>query len=295
MADSIVKALINKEVLMIACSTKELVIEGNKLHQLFPIGTAVLGRILTAGALFGKTLKEKDQKVTISLNGGGPAGTVMVTADEQARVKGYVANRNVNIPPGENGVLSVDKAVGTDGFVTVVKDIGFKEPYVGKTKIVSGQIAEDLAYYMLQSEQQPSIVYLNVWINGELEILTAGGYLILPLPGASEETLSAIEQKSLALHNYGIMLLSKTPVQIIRETFEGQEVQILEEAVPKYYCECSKDRMAQALACLGKAEIEDMIEKDGGAEIVCRFCDKKYQFSAQDLRDILHQATGREN
>ena len=179
--------------------------------------------------------------------------------------------------------------------MTLVKDIGFKEPYVGKTKIVSGQIAEDLAYYMLQSEQQPSIVYLNVWINGELEILTAGGYLILPLPGAIEETLSAIEQKSLALHNYGIMLLSKTPVQIIRETFEGQEVQILEEAVPKYYCECSKDRMAQALACLGKAEIEDMIEKDGGAEIVCRFCDKKYQFSAQDLRDILHQATGREN
>ncbi|MBQ9942220.1 MAG: Hsp33 family molecular chaperone HslO [Christensenellaceae bacterium] len=287
------KFLLNDEVSVVACDTTALVREAKEIHGTYPVATAVLGRTLSAAVMMASQLKHESHNLTININGGGPAGTIIATAKADGTVKGCIANPEVNLPAREDGKLDVGGAVGTDGFLTVVKDIGLKEPYVGRTQLESGEIAEDLAYYYLQSEQQPTVVYLSVWVDVDTSVLTAGGLIISPLPGASEKTLSQIEERLFVVNNYALMLMQQTPAEAVKNIFKGMDVKELEEMHPRYECDCAEERIEQVIISLGEKEIRDMIEEDGKAEVVCRFCNKKYTFDAAHLSRLLSEATAK--
>ncbi len=288
--DRLTKLMIDNQVSVIACDTTALVECAKDIHETYPVSTAVLGRTLTAAVMMASQLKHERHSLTININGGGPAGTVIATAKGNCTVKGCIGNPKVNLPARADGKLDVGGAVGTDGFITVIKDVGLKEAYVGKTELRTGEIAEDLAYYYLQSEQQPSIVYLSVWVDIDTSVLRAGGLIISPLPDTAEETLGKIESRIFDINNYALLLLSKSPAEAVRTIFEGMEVTELETAEPRYVCDCSEEKLEQVIISLGKEEIRDMIEKDKKAEVICRFCNKKYTFSAAHLEKLLQEA-----
>ena len=291
MKDQLTRLIINNEVRVMASDTTHLVEEAKAIHKTFPVATAVLGRTLTAAVMMGSELKHPSHSLTININGGGPAGTVLATAKGDCTVRGCMGNPQVNLPARSDGKLDVGGAVGKDGFLTVIRDVGLKDAYVGKTELRSGEIAEDLAYYFLQSEQQPSIVYLSVWVDIDTSVLRAGGLIISPMPGASEETLSDIESRLFDIQNYALLLLSKSPAEAVKTIFAGMDVKELDTREPRYHCDCSREKLEQVIISLGREEITDMIEKDGQAEIVCRFCNKKYLFDAEALRRLLQEAT----
>ncbi len=289
--DTIRRYLLNKEILICAADTKELVNHARCLHQTFPVCTAALGRTLTGTVMMASTSKQKDALLTLSLNGKGPAGTVLATANGLCQVKGYIENPYVDLPARADGKLDVGGAVGKDGYITVVReDSPGVEPYIGKTALVSGEVAEDIAMYYLQSEQHPSIVYLSVWVDIDTTVIAAGGLIISPLPGASEETLSLVESKIFDIGNYGLMLMTMTPDVILHKIFSGEELELLEEKHPVYFCNCSEQRFERGIIALGKEEIKKIIDQDGQAEVVCRFCNKKYVFDRQHLQRLLEEA-----
>lgn len=290
MRNKITRMILENQVMIYASDTTEMVSRAKELHNTFPVATAVLGRTLTAASMMGSQLKEKGQILTLNINGGGPAGTVMATADSDGNVKGCMGNPFVNLPPREDGKLDVGGAVGKDGFLTVSKDIGLKEPYVGQITLVSGEIAEDVAMYYLKSEQQPSIVYLSVWVDIDTSVLRAGGLMITPLPGAEEGLLDAIESRLFGIENYALSIMQNTPKEAVEKIFVGMDVKELETIYPAYQCDCSRERLERAILSLGKDEIEKIILEDGQAEIVCRFCNKKYQFHKEDLQNLLDLA-----
>lgn len=282
--------LLNKDIVVSASDTTQLAEYAHQLHDTYPTSTAALGRTLTAAVMMAAGLKGEDQNLTVSLNGGGPAGTVLATADAKGRVKGCINNPYVDLPAKEDGSLDVGTAIGTDGFLTVSKNMGAPEPYVGRTPLVSGEIAEDLAYYYLQSEQQPTIVYLCTWVDIDCKVIAAGGLVIAPLPGASEESLSEIEKRLPRISNYALMLMNLSPDEAVRKIFDGMDIMHLEDREPEYCCDCSRERLEQVLITLGEKDLQEMIDEDHGAEMTCRFCNKKYQFSEQDLRKLLLSA-----
>lgn len=284
--------LLNQDVVVSAADTTQIAEYAHQLHQTFPTSTAALGRLLTGAVMMAAGLKGEDQNLTISINGGGPAGTVLATADAAGHVKGCINNPQVDLPAKPDGSLDVGGAIGKDGFLTVSKNMGAPEPYVGRTPLVSGEIAEDLAYYYLQSEQQPTIVYLCTWVDIDTKVIAAGGLVIAPLPGASEETLREIEKRLPKISNYALMLMNMTPDRAVKKIFEGMELKHLEDRTPEYRCDCSRERLEQVLLTLGEKDLTDMIEEDHGAEMTCRFCNKKYQFSEQELRNLLLHAKG---
>lgn len=190
-----------------------------------------------------------------------------------------------------DGKLDVGGAIGKDGFLTVIKDIGLKEPYIGKTALVSGEVAEDVAAYLLYSEQQPAIVYLGVWVDTNMRVLRAGGLFVSPLPGTEEVLLQKIEEKVPAIGQFSKAIMKTGPEQAAREIFSDMEIKKIGEVEPHYICDCSRERLEQVILSLGREEIEDMIEKDGGAELTCRFCNKKYRFSGEELTALLREAT----
>ena len=281
------KFLLNDEVSVVACDTTALVREAKEIHGTYPVATAVLGRTLSAAVMMASQLKHESHNLTININGGGPAGTIIATAKADGTVKGCIANPEVNLPAREDGKLDVGGAVGTDGFLTVVKDIGLKEPYVGRTQLESGEIAEDLAYYYLQSEQQPTIVYLCTWVDIDTRVIAAGGLVIAPLPGASEESLQMVEERLHLINNYALMLMNLSPDEAVRKIFKGLDLKHLGDSELSYCCDCSRERLEQVLISLGEAELRDIIEQDHGAELTCRFCNKKYQFSENELNKLL--------
>lgn len=293
MKNIISKYIIDGEVIVTAADTTQIAEYARNLHNTLPTCTAALGRTLTAAVMMASSLKGPEDNLSININGGGPAGTIIATANSKGEVKGCIGNPHVDIPAKLSGKLDVGGAVGKDGFVTVVKDIGLKEPYIGKTPMQTGEIAEDIAYYYLMSEQQPSIVYLSVWVDIDATVIVAGGLIISPLPNASEGVLSKIEDRLAQISNYGIMLMSLTPDECVRKIFADFDIQHLSDTNPEYVCGCSRERFEQVMVSLGEKEITDIINEDGKAEIVCRFCNKKYQFSADDLRCILAQAMGK--
>lgn len=290
MKNIISKYIIDNEVIVTAADTTQIAEYARNLHNTLPTCTAALGRTLTAAVMMASSLKGSEDNLSININGGGPAGTIIATANSRAEVKGCIANPHVDIPAKPNGKLNVGGAVGKDGFVTVVKDIGLKEPYIGKTPIQTGEIAEDIAYYYLMSEQQPSIVYLSVWVDIDATVIVAGGLIISPLPNAKEEVLQKIESKIAQISNYGIMLMSLTPDECINKIFSDCEIQHLSDTNPEYVCGCSREHFEEVMVSLGEKEITDIINEDGKAEVVCRFCNKKYLFNAEDLKHILAQA-----
>ena len=292
MQDKIMKFLAYDGKISVVCaSTTKLVEEARKIHDLSPVATAAFGRLLTISAIMGNEMKSKEDKLTVQMKGNGPIGTMLVTADNFPRVKGYVANPVVDLPLNDMGKLDVGGAVGNAGFINVIKDIGLKEPYVGICPLISGEIAEDFAEYFAKSEQKNTAVGLGVLVNKE-GVKSAGGYIITPMPDATEEDISNIEQNIFKAGAVSKMLDQKLTLKEIGEKITGDKnIKVLTENItPKYECDCSKEHMAEALKTIVKQELEKIIKEDEKAELTCHFCNKKYMFTKEELEKIKEEA-----
>ena len=289
MSDRIIKFLAHSGKVSVICAdTTELVEKARKTHDLSPVVTAAFGRMLTITAIMGTEMKNKKDKLTVQIKGNGPIEMMVATTDNYPKVKGYVVNPQIDIPLNEFGKLDVGGAVGYEGYINVIKDIGLKEPYIGISPLTSGEIADDFANYFVNSEQRNSAVALGVLVdkNG---VKSSGGYLINPMPDATEEEISKVEQAIFKAGAMSKMLDEKLSLKEIAKKITGDEdVKIIEENItPIYECDCSKENMSNALMAVGKEELDNIIETDGKAELVCHFCNTKYQFSMQDLKEIV--------
>lgn len=288
MSDKIIKFLAhNGKISVICADTTNLVEKARKTHDLSPVVTAAFGRMLTITAIMGAEMKNVKDKLTVQIKGNGPIGMMVATTNNFPRVKGYVANPQIDIPLNEFGKLDVSGAVGYEGYINVIKDIGLKDPYIGISPLTSGEIADDFANYFVNSEQRNSAVALGVLVdkNG---VRSSGGYLINPMPDATEEEVSQVEQAIFKAGAISKMLDENLTLKEIAQKITGDKnVDIIEENItPIYQCDCSKEHMADSLATIGKEELENIIKIDEKAEIVCHFCNTKYQFSKQELEEI---------
>jgi molecular chaperone Hsp33 len=288
--DSIKKLLAYNEKINITCiSSTELVEKARRVHDLSPLATATLGRCLTMGALMASGLKNEKECLTIQIKGNGPIGAITVTADGKGRTRGYVQNPQIDIPLREDGKLNVGGAVGKDGFLYVIKDIGLKEPYIGMSKLVSGEIAEDFANYYYISEQKNTAVALGVLVNSE-GVKSAGGFIVTSMPDATEDELFILENRLKEAKPISQMLDENMSLLDIAKDITGDiNIEVLEqnEITPKYECNCSKEKMQKALSSIGKEELKKILEEDKRAEIVCHFCNKKYEFSEEELKELI--------
>ena len=279
------------DLTVMAADTTDIVNRAADIHKTSAVTSAALGRLLTAASLMGSALKGKDDSITVKLNGNGPAGTVLAVSDSSGNVRGYVQNPVVEIALNKIGKLDVSGAVGTDGFVTVVKDLGLKDPYVGQTPIVSGEIAEDITAYFAQSEQIPTVCALGVLVNPDLTIKAAGGFIIQLLPTATNETIDLVEKGLEGIEPISAMIdKSMTPEEICRHVLRYFELDVLDESNPVYKCYCSRERTEKALISVGKQGLSEMAE-DEITEVCCQFCDKKYRFSREEIKALLSNAT----
>lgn len=283
------------DLTVMAADTTDIVNRAADIHKTSAVTSAALGRLLTAASLMGSALKGKDDSITVKLNGNGPAGTVLAVSDSSGNVRGYVQNPVVELPLNKIGKLDVSGAVGTDGFVTVVKDLGLKDPYVGQTPIVSGEIAEDITAYFAQSEQIPTVCALGVLVNPDLTIKAAGGFIIQLLPTATNETIDLVEKGLEGIEPISAMIdKSMTPEEICRHVLRYFELDVLDESNPVYKCYCSRERTEKALISVGKQGLSEMAE-DEITEVCCQFCDKKYRFSREEIKALLSKATKQAN
>ena len=273
-----------------AITGRDLVEKARTLHTLLPVATAALGRTLLAASLLGAMLKEDNASLTLQIKGGGPLGLVLAVSDSGGNVRGYVQNPHVELMEQHPGKLDVGGAVGTQGTLTVIKDFGYKEPYVGTIGLFSGEIADDLAMYFVESEQVPTACALGVLVGLDQSVTAAGGYLIQLLPGAGEDVISQIEAGVKKLGPVSAALDRGLDAEgLLREVLDGFELDILQTHPVEYRCACSRDRVVRALISLGRQELREMIEEQGQAELSCQFCDKVYRFSREELEEILAQ------
>lgn len=289
MSDKIIKFLAHNGKMSVICAdTTNLVEKARKTHDLSPVVTAAFGRMLTITAIMGAEMKGVKDKLTVQIKGNGPIEMMVATTNNFPSVKGYVSNPQVDMPLNEFGKLDVGGAVGYEGYINVIKDIGLKEPYIGISPLTSGEIADDFANYFVNSEQRNSAVALGVLVdkNG---VKSAGGYLINPMPDAGEEEVSKVEQAIFKAGAISKMLDQDLSLQEIAKKITGdEEVKILEENItPIFQCDCSKEHMTEALATIGKEELQNIIDTEGKAELVCHFCNEKYQFSKEDLEEMI--------
>lgn len=275
-------------VRIIAGITTDLVNEGTKLHDCTPVASAAFGRMLTAGALIGTTLKSNKEVTTLKINGNGEINGITVTAHNDGTVKGVIGNPYIDRPLNEKGKLDVGGAVGTNGMLYVIKDLGLKDPYVGQVKIQTGEIAEDFAYYFTVSEQTPSAVSLGVLVDRDLSIKAAGGFIVQMLPGADELLADVITYRLQEIPPITTMINEgKTIEQILEYIFEGMDLKILDSIKPEYKCDCSRERVEKALISIGKDDLQEIYDDGKTEEIVCNFCNKKYEFTNEDIGEIL--------
>ena len=290
MKDYIVRATAaNGQVRAFAAITREIVEEARQHHGTSPVATAALGRLLTAGTMMGSMMKNETDMLTLQVRGDGPIGGITVTADSKGDVKGYVENPDVMLPP-KNGKLDVGGAVGI-GLLQVIKDMGLKEPYSGQTILVSSEIAEDLTYYFANSEQVPSSVGLGVLMKKDNTVKTAGGFIIQMMPFAEDATISQIEE-NLKLVTSVTELLDKgyTPEQLLEELLGNVGLEITDTMPTRFYCNCSKERVEQAVASVGKKDIQEMINDGKPIEVKCHFCNTAYHYSVEELKNILKRS-----
>lgn len=276
----------NKEARALFATTRNMVEAARGYHQTTKVATAALGRTLTATSMMGLMMKNKSDKLSIIIKGGGPIGSIITTADSSGITKGYVTNPDVEVENYENGKLNVAGAVGNDGTIKVIKDLGLKEPYNGEYQMVSGEIAQDFTYYFTVSEQTPSAVALGVLTKAE-EVQEAGGFIIQMMPDASEETISTIEKNLSNIKSVTEMLKEGlTPEDMVEIVLAGLEPRILDKSEIGFECDCSKDRVSKVFSAIGKGELKTIIDEDKGAEVGCQFCNSKYQFSEEELEEI---------
>lgn len=288
MGDYIIRATGGEgQVRAFVATTREMVEEARALHETTKVATAALGRTLTATSMMGLMMKNDNDKLTVIIKGGGPIGTILTTSDSKGTVKGYVSNPNVEVEDYSNGKLNVAGAVGTEGVVKVIKDLGLKEPYNGAYPLVSGEIAEDFTYYFAVSEQTPSVVSLGV-LTKENEVECAGGFIVQLMPDATEETINKLEENVKNLESITNMLKDKkTPEEILNIVLEGLNPRILDKCEVGFECECSKERVKKVLIAIGKREISQIIEEDSEVEIGCQFCNRKYKYTEDELIELL--------
>ena len=274
----------------VACyvaQTTDVVARAEQIHTTSAVVTAALGRLLTAASIMGSALKSEEASVTLRMMGDGPVGALIAVSDWKGNVRGYAANPVVELPLNSFGKLDVGGAVGHTGTLSVVKDLGMGDPYVGQVPIVSGEIAEDITSYFAVSEQIPTVCALGVLVNPDLTVAAAGGYVAQLLPGAAEEDIARLEaniQKIPAIS--GLFAKGETPVQVMERVMEGLEPQILEETQVEYRCGCSRQRVERALASIPKEELLAMAEDPKETEVCCHFCDRKYYFTPEQLREL---------
>ncbi len=288
MEDYLVRAIAaNGQVRAFAAYTKNTVETARQAHNTSPVVTAGLGRLLTAGAMMGSMMKGDRDVLTIKAEGSGPVGHYLVTADSKGNVKGYAANPNVILPANAAGKLDVGGSLGV-GLLTVIKDLGLKEPYTGTCELVSGEIAEDLTYYFASSEQTPSSVGLGVLMTKDNTVNVAGGFIIQLMPDATEETISIIEEKISTIKSVTSMLENGLdPEGIINLILGGLDPEILDKMPVRFYCNCSKERVSKALIAIGRKELDNIIEENEPIEVKCHFCNKAYNFTVDELKKLV--------
>lgn len=269
-----------------ALDATDIVNEIERIHKTSAVVTAALGRLSIAASMMGYGLKGKDDSVSIKLDGNGPAGILIAVSDGMGNVRSYVQNPVVEIPLNSVGKLDVAGAVGTDGTLTVSKDLGMKEPYSGTVPIISGEIGEDIANYFVSSEQVPTVCGLGVLVNPDLTVNCAGGFLVQLLPFASEECITTIEKNISVITSVTDLLKEKTPEEISLMLLEGLEPNLLDENEPVYKCTCSRERTEAVIAGLGNEELEKMAEEMPSVDVECHFCGEKYQFSPAEIRAL---------
>lgn len=291
MSDYIIRAVTDDgSIRAFGCITKDIVNEAFRHHKTSPVATAALGRLLTAASMMGAMLKGDKDTVSLQLTGGGPLGRVLAVSDSKSNVKGYAANPVVDMPLNSNGKLNVGAAVGTDGFLTVVTDIGMKEPYIGKIPLVTGEVGDDLTKYFAVSEQVPSAVGLGVLVDKDYTAKAAGGFIIQVMPEATEEDITRLETNLEAVKSVTALFEEgKTPEDILKILLVGFDYHITDTIDTKYYCNCSRERVEKALISLGTEEMEKIMEEDGKAELSCHFCSNKYNFTKDDLKKLLEE------
>ena len=288
MADTLVKAL-SKDGLVrfYAVVTTDMVNQAVDYHHTSPVATAALGRALTGASIMGALAKQPHEKLTLQIKGDGPLGTVLTCADSQGNTKGYVNEPEVDLPIREDGKLDVGGAVGHNGFIYVIRDLGLKEPYVGQTPIVSGEIAEDLATYFLQSEQVPSALALGVTVNPDGRVGGAGGVLVQLLPGATDETITELEGRMGALSFLSSFITDGiTAEELIKFVAGPIPHDVLETLHPAYHCDCSMERIERAIYSLGTKELDEMIAANEPLTVTCHFCDKTYTVPVDRLLEL---------
>ena len=291
MKDYIIRAVTDDgSIRAFACYTKDTVNEAFRHHQTSPVATAALGRVLTASAMMGAMLKGEKDTVSIQLTGNGPLGRVLAVSDSKSNVKGYVDYPHVDMPLNTNGKLNVGKAVGTDGYLTVINDIGMKEPYIGKIPLVTGEVGDDLTKYFAVSEQVPSAVGLGVLVDTDYTVKTSGGFIVQVMPEGTDEDIAKLEENLNQVQSVTALFEEgKTPEDILKILLFGFDYHITDTLDTKYYCNCSRERVEKALISLGTEEIEKIIEEDGKAELSCHFCSNKYEFTEEDLKALLEE------
>ncbi|ATD55281.1 Hsp33 family molecular chaperone HslO [Clostridium chauvoei] len=290
--DKIIRATAKDGMIrIIAGETTALVDEGSRIHECTPVAAAALGRMLTAGALMGITLKSEKEVMSLKINGGGEAKGITITSYEGARVKGFIGNPYGDLPLNSKGKLDVGGYIGREGDFIVIKDLGMKDPYVGQVPILTGEIAEDLAYYFTVSEQTPSAVSLGVLVDKDLSIKVAGGFIIQMMPNADELLADLITYRLEEIPSITKMLEEHGSIEKVLEfIFEGMDLKILEEVEPKYTCDCSRDRVEKALISIGEKELTEIYNEGKEEEIKCHFCNKAYKFSNSEIGEILNKA-----
>lgn len=276
------------QVVACAINSTDIVAKIEKIHKTSAVVTAAIGRLSTAGSMMGYMLKNKTDSLTIRMNGGGPTGTLMVVADYMGNIKSFVKNPIVELPLNKNGKLDVASAIGVNGILSISKDLSLKEPYVGQVSIISGEIAEDITHYYATSEQTPTVCALGVLVNEDLTPKAAGGYLLQLLPFASEECISQIEKNIKKIPPISTAIKNgMTPSQICEILLEGMSPSPLDSNNIEYKCDCSHERAKKAIISLGDDEINQIIAEDNSCEIICDFCNMKYNFSKDELISFL--------
>lgn len=290
MADRLVRATAaNAQIRAFACTTRELVEQARQAHDTSPVMTAALGRLLTAGAMMGSMLKGEDDLLTLRIRSDGPAAGLTVTADAKGDVKGYALNPQVILPANEQGKLDVGGALGA-GMLTVIKDMGLKEPYSGQIELQTGEIAEDLTYYFAVSEQIPSSVGLGVLMEKDNTVRQAGGFIIQLMPFAEEAVIVKLEENLKKISSVTSMLdQGMTPEDILGQLLDGMDIHITDTLPLHFSCDCSRERVEKVLLSIGKDELQDMIREGKEIEVNCQFCGKAYTFQVEELEGLLKQ------
>ena len=271
-----------------AVDTTDMVAMAEQTHNTSAVVTAALGRLMTAASIIGAGLKGDKDSVTLRIAGDGPSGAVIAVADPNGNVKGYVENAIVELPLNQYGKLDVSGAVGKKGTLFVIKDLGMKEPYIGMTPLVTGEIAEDVTSYYATSEQIPTVCALGVLVNPDLTVKAAGGYIVQLLPGAIEVDIVKLEENVGKLPSVSTMIdQGMTPQDIAFKVLEGMDPELLDIRTVEYRCDCSRSRVGDALESIDKNEITAILEEDGQAELSCHFCNKKYMFDKNDLKKMI--------